>query len=95
MITLKEDTTFVGVSELRTHLDQIISQSKKNKVMIERRHRPIAVLMNIDTYNELEDRLEYFEDYVFGRMAKERQSKSKPSDYLSTEEVFKKIKTSK
>jgi len=39
MITIKEDTTLVGVSELRTKMDEILKESKKHKVLIEKRNK--------------------------------------------------------
>ena len=45
MITLKEDTTLVGVSELRTHMEKILAESKKHRVLIEKRNKPVAVIM--------------------------------------------------
>lgn len=82
MITVKEDTTFVGVSELRTNIEKILAESKKHKVLIGRRNKPIAVLMDMEKYNQMEHALELLEDYALGALAKERESKSRPSDYV-------------
>ena len=91
MITLKEDTTLVGISELRTNMDKILIESKKHKVLIERRNKPVAVLVDIEKYSQMEETLELLEDFALGSLAKERASKSKPSDYLDIEELRKKI----
>lgn len=91
MITLKEDTTLVGISELRTNMDKILAESKKHKVLIERRNEPIAVLMDMDKYNQMEETLELLEDFALGYIAKDRASRSKPSDYLDIEEVRKRV----
>lgn len=90
MITLKEDTTLVGVSELRTHMEKILAQSKKHRVLIEKRNKPVAVIMAIEDYNRMEETMEALEDLALGYLARERDSGSKPSDYLGIEEVLKK-----
>lgn len=89
MHTFKEDTTFVGVSELRTNLDRIIDQSKKHKVLIGRRNKPVAVLMDIERFNQMQELLDEFEDYMLAEQAKKRHTKSRPTDYLPLE-IFKK-----
>ena len=47
MVTVKENTTLVGISEFRTKADAIFNQLKSSKVIIERRNRPIAVMVSI------------------------------------------------
>jgi prevent-host-death family protein len=89
MITVKEDTTLVGVSELRTNIDKILEESKKHKVMIGKRNKPVAVLMDMEKYNQMEATLELLEDFALGFMAKERDSKTKISDYLDIQDALK------
>ena len=93
MITVKEDTTIIGISELRTNIEKILEQSKKHKVLIGRRNKPVAVLMDIERYNKMEETLEMLEDHALGFLAKERESKSKPSDYIALEETLKQTKS--
>ena len=93
MITVKEDTTLVGISELRTHIEEILAQSKKHKVIIGKRNKPVAVLLDMEKYNQMERTLEVLEDYVLGILAKERDSKTKPADYVDIEKVLGQIKT--
>ena len=89
MITIKENTTLVGVSELRTNIDKILEKSKKHKILIEKRHKPVAVLMDMEQYSQMEATLELLEDYALGLLARERDSKSKPSDYMGLEALQK------
>ena len=91
MKTFDEKTTLVGVSELRTHLDQILEQAKKNKVIIEKRNKNMAVILGIKRYQEIEKMLEVFEDFVLGYLAHERKENSKLSDYIDIEELKKMI----
>lgn len=92
MITVKEDTTLVGISELRTNLDKIIDESKKHKVVIGRRNKPVAVLIDIERLNKMEETLELLEDFALGILAKEREANSKSSDYLDLQEIEKRLK---
>ena len=92
MITVKENATLVGVSELRTNIDKILEESKTHKVLIGRRNRPVAVLMAMEKYNQMEAILDTLEDVALGYLAKERESKSKASDYVDIQEALKKIK---
>lgn len=93
MITLKGDSTLVSISELRTNLDKTLEASKTSKVLIEKRNKPVAVLLPIEKYNEMEEILDLLEDKALGYLARERQKKSKDSDYLGIGEVEKKIGT--
>ena len=92
MITLKEDTTLVGISELRTHIHQILEVSKRHKVLIGKRNKPVAVLISLEKYQLIEETLETLEDYSLAILARERESRSKASDYISIDEAIKKIK---
>jgi len=64
MHTIKEDTTLVGVSELRTRLEKILEEAKRHKVVIEKRNKPVAVLIAIERYNAIEELLDRIEDYI-------------------------------
>ncbi len=92
MITVKEETTIVGVSELRTHIDKILEESKTHKVVIGRRNKPLAVLMSNERYNQMEQTLELLEDIALGYLAKEREKGTKSADYVSIKDAIKKIK---
>lgn len=93
MIIVKEDTTLVGISELRTNIDRILEETKKHKVLIERRNKPVAVLLAIERYTDIEKILDVLEDVALGYLAKERELHSKPEDYFDIEVVEKKIKS--
>lgn len=92
MYTIKEDTTLVGVSELRNRMDKILEETRQHKVIIEKRNKPIAVLIAIDQYNAMEEILDRIEDMELGRAAKEREKRSSSHDYISIEKAYKKIK---
>lgn len=83
MHTIREDTTLVGVSELRTKIEKILEEAKLHKIVIEKRNKPIAVLIAIEQYNAMEELLDSVEDLELGRMAKEREKRSSKKDYIS------------
>ena len=91
MITVKENTTLVGVSEMRTRMEAILEASRTGKVIIEKRHKPYAVLIDADRYARMEERLEVLEDLALARLAKERERGAKPSDYIDIETALKGI----
>lgn len=92
MHTIKEDTTLVGVSELRNRIDKIIEEAQHHKVIIERRNKPVAVLIAIDQYNAMEEILDRFEDLELGRLASKREKRASSSDYIPIEKAYKNIR---
>ena len=92
MYTIKEETTLVGVSELRNRIDKVIEEARRHKVIIEKRNKPVAVLMAIDQYDAMELILDHIEDLELGRSARKREKSSKNSDYISIEKAYKKIR---
>ena len=92
MINIKEGTTLVGISELRTKLDKILEESKKHKILIEKRNKPVAVLIDLERFQQMEETLELLEDFALGYLAREREEKGKNIRYLDIEEVRKKLK---
>ena len=92
MITVKEDTTLVGVSELRTNINQVLEETRKHKVLIGKRNKPVAVLLAVERYDRMEEILDTLEDVALGYLARERESHSKSTDYLDIEKVEGKIK---
>lgn len=91
MITVKEDTALIGISELRTNSAQVLRAIKKHNVLLEKRNRPLAMIVPIEKYAKMEELIEAFEDYGLGLEARERDSKSSKADYLGLEAVEKKI----
>ncbi len=92
MYTIKEDTTLVGVSELRNRIEKVLEEARHHKVVIEKRNKPVAVLIAIDQYNAMEEILDRIEDIELGSIAKEREKRSSGKDYISIEKAYKKIR---
>ena len=89
MYHFNQPATLVGVSELRTQLDKVLKLAKDSKVFLGKRQKPVAVIVPIEEYQEMEDLLDRVEDTVLGYMAKERSESSQPADYISLEEMKK------
>ena len=92
MYTIKEDTTLVGVSELRNRIDKILEEARHHKIIIEKRNKPVAVLVAIDQYNAMEELIDLIEDLELGRLARQREKGSSAKDYISIEKAYKKIR---
>ena len=80
MYTVKENTTLVGVSELRQGIEKILGKARNGLVIIEKRHKPQAVLMSNEEYEHLINILDLAEDLVLGFIASDRFKNSKESD---------------
>jgi len=94
MISIKGDATIVGISELRTKINQIIEECKKNKVLIGKRNKPLAVLVSMERFNQMEKTLDTLEDYALGLLAKERDSQAKKNDYIDIDKFRNKMEAS-
>ncbi|PIV18671.1 MAG: hypothetical protein COS41_03570 [Elusimicrobia bacterium CG03_land_8_20_14_0_80_50_18] len=89
MITVHENTTLVGVSELRGKIEKILAKAQKGLVIIEKRHKPMAVLTSQEEYKKIQDYLEIAEDIVLGFIARQRYSESSDRDYIDIEKLLK------
>lgn len=90
MITVKENTTLIGVSELRTNFKKVMELIGTSMVLLEKRNKPLAILVPVEKYNKMEELLDQIEDFGLGYLALERDSKSKPSDYIDLDKIDKK-----
>lgn len=88
MIHIRENTTLVGVSELRKGIEKILEKAHKGLVIIEKRHKPAAVLMSSEEYAQIQNTLETAEDLVLGFLADERFKKSKDKDYIDIKDLL-------
>ena len=86
MKVFNEKTTVVGVSELR-NIEKILKQAKGSKIIIEKRDKMLAVLLDFKKYQHMQQVLETLEDFALGTMAKERYKNSKPSDYIDIDDL--------
>ncbi len=89
MITIKENTTLVGVSELRSGIEKILKKADEGLVIIEKRHKPTAVLMSNEEYEHIQNIFEIAEDLVLGFIADARYKSSNKKDYIDIEALLK------
>ena len=91
MRRVKGDTTLVGISELRTQADEIMKVARHEPVIVEKHHKPMAVLVPIEQYERTEATLDRLEDYLLGLLAKEREQRSPRKAYLTLEELERRV----
>ena len=91
MFTIEERTTLVGISELRTKLDEVLKAAKHSKVIIGRRNKPVAVLMDIDVYNRLDDLIEAWSDENLSAQASKRLVGAKHRHHVSLAQAKKQL----
>ena len=95
MRQVRRDTTFVGISELRTQADAILKAAAREKVVLEKRHKPVAVLVPIERYDRTEETLDLLEDYLLGLLARERLERSGNKHYISLSDLEQRIRQQK
>lgn len=90
MKIVKQPAAFAALSELRTHMDEILAQLKKTPVTLERHGKPVAVLVDFDRFTAMDEALEEEADLRLGREAK-RRMRMKGARYYTLEEVEKRF----
>jgi prevent-host-death family protein len=90
MLSVKEDTTIVGITELRKMIPEILKKIKQEKVVLTRRNKPIGILVDYEEFERMEKMIGAFEDQVLGRLAKERASR-KGRKTIDLEEAERKV----
>lgn len=91
MITVKEGTTLISISELRNEPEKIFREMRKKRIVIEKHRRPVAILIPVEQFEEMQELLDFVEDYVLGHLAKERDKKHRSSAWVSLEEAMKRV----
>ncbi len=90
MITLKEDTTLIGIAELRNKMSEVMKKIKKHRVILTKRNKPLGVIIDYDEYEHMQKMLEEVEDFVLGTIARERL-KRKERKAISLADAEKKV----
>ncbi|MDY6973049.1 MAG: type II toxin-antitoxin system Phd/YefM family antitoxin [Thermodesulfobacteriota bacterium] len=90
MITLKEDTTLVGIAELRNKASEVMEKIKKCRVILTKRNKPLGVIIDYEEYEHMQEMLEEVEDFVLGTIAGERL-KRKGKKTVTLDEAEKKV----
>ena len=82
MITVRKSAVIAGLSELRTKAEAILKALKLHPVILEKRNKPVAVMVEYDRYTRQEEMLDLAEDYILGCLAQKRDEGAKPSDFV-------------
>ncbi|OGC82130.1 MAG: hypothetical protein A2V81_03200 [Candidatus Abawacabacteria bacterium RBG_16_42_10] len=85
------DSLIVGSAELRANSAEILDTLKHKKVIVTQRGKPVGVMLDFAEYEKNEKYIEMVEDIVLTHIANERSKNSKPSDYLTAEQMQKLI----
>lgn len=87
MKIVKEQTTFAAVSELRTNLDAILRQMHDTCVILEKHNKPVAVMLDPEKYEEMEQTLESASDILLAFEARQRELAAKNIKYIPLDEA--------
>lgn len=90
MITVSEDTTIVGIAELRTDIGTIIKEIEKHSVIVTKRNKPVGVFLNYEEYEKMRNAVEELEDSHLAAIAKQR-SERKDKKVVSLEDAEKRL----
>lgn len=87
MLRIKENTTLVPVTELRTRAKEILKEAEGSKIILELHHKPVAILMSLKTYELYEKIMDWAEDEYFAKIAKDRTARK--GKWISHEKIKK------
>ncbi|MBI4385986.1 MAG: type II toxin-antitoxin system Phd/YefM family antitoxin [Elusimicrobia bacterium] len=92
MRVIKEKSAFAAISELRTHLDEVLNQIKQTPVILERHNKPVAVLEDPKRFEALRETLEEAADILLALEAKRRESGVSKSSYIPLEDIERRLR---
>ena len=61
MLTVQEDTTVIGITELRKMIPELLKRIKREKVILTRRNQPIGVLVDYEEFERIEEMIDLIE----------------------------------
>lgn len=91
MKVIKEKTTLVQTTELRSNLPEVLKRARTSRVVLERHHKPVAVLIDPDEYERIEEALEQFSDLLLALEARSREPRGRRNEYVDLEQVLKRF----
>jgi PHD/YefM family antitoxin component YafN of YafNO toxin-antitoxin module len=74
MKIVRQAAAFAAVSELRTHMDEILKQLKETPVTLERHNKEIAVLEDPKRFAAMQEALEAANEVLLAFEARERET---------------------
>lgn len=91
MRIIKQPAAFAAISELRTHVNEILSQLKETPVTLEKHNKPVAVLEDPKRYAAMQEALEAATDVLLAFEARTREASAKGAGYATLEAAEKKF----
>lgn len=90
MKIIRQPSAFAAVSELRNHMDEILSQLKETAVTLEKHNREVAVLEDPKRYAAMREALEAATDVLLAFESRRRETSGKDR-WISLDEVEKRF----
>jgi len=91
MKVIRHPAAFAAVSELRTHMDEILAQLRETPVALEKHNKPVAVLEDPARYAAMQEALEAATDVLLAFEAKAREASLK-GRYATLKEAEKRFR---
>lgn len=90
MLTLKENSSIIGIAELRSKASIVLNEIRKNRIILTKRNKPVGIIMDYDEYEKMQRIIDEIEDIVLGGIALDR-IKRKDKKALTLEEAEKRV----
>lgn len=92
MFVADEETSFVGISELRKISPKVLEELRKHKkIVLTSRNKPVGTIINYEEYKRNEEILDRLEDLELEKTVLKRLN-SKNRKFLSLEEVERRLR---
>lgn len=88
MITIQDHLHMIPLSEFRADMSVLAEIKQEDTVILTKKGKPIAVLLNFEEYQRQQKILEEFYDKEAGTLAKKRDLTTKKEEYLSEKELY-------
>ena len=91
MITIQENLHLLSLSKARSDISAITNDMNQNTFILTKKGNPVAVLLSFKEYQRQQEMLEDIGDTIAGKVALQRKKTTKKSEYLSSEDMRKKV----
>jgi|TARA_Y100000310_G_C20226734_1_gene598313 prevent-host-death family protein len=89
MYSIDNETVVSSVSELRSQIREVLKEVKSfKKVLITCNNKPAAMILNIEHYKSLVNKLEELEDSYFGEIAQKRLLDHEPEKSADIDDLL-------
>ena len=88
MITIQEHLHMIPLSEFRADLSILAEIKQEDTLILTKKGKPIAVLLNFEEYQRQQNILDDFYDTEAGSVAQQRDLTTKKEEYLSEKQLY-------